>query len=126
MTTPTTTPTPSSAIKELHACRQAEQEAEDCCWAEEDWLFKVELKQLAEEEEWKRIEEEERQKWEEEEQWKLEEAQLWRKEELKEARQGKRKVVETEESREEIKKEPEEIKEWVVILFLFWGLIDFV
>ena len=107
------TPNFASTIEELHAHRQSEQEAEDQCCAEGDQLFKEELKWLVEEQveaEWKRVE-----KWkqeEEEQKKKLEEVErqfeveLWKKE-LKEARRGKKRVMDMEESGEEMEKELE-------------------
>ena len=72
---------------------------------------------LAEEEaEWKRVEEEKGKQKDEEKQWKrLEEAERrfeveLKRKELEEARWGKRKVVEIEDSREEMEKEPESSK----------------
>jgi hypothetical protein len=98
-------------IKELRAQRQAEHEAEDCRWEEEDRLFEEEIRRLAEEEENRRQEEEaeRRQKEEEEQRRRLEEAekQYARQRELEKARLEKRKAAEVEESREETERELE-------------------
>ena len=75
-----------SKIEKLQACQQAECKAEDCRQAEEDRLFKEELKWLAEEEaEWKRVEEEKQCKRLEEAERRFK-AELKRKTELEEAK----------------------------------------
>jgi hypothetical protein len=98
------------SIKELRARWQAERKAEDCRREEEDRIFEEEVRRLAEEENWK-WEEEAEQRRKEEEEWKrrLEEAEkeYERQKEIEKARLGKRKVMEMEESREEMEKEPE-------------------
>jgi hypothetical protein len=99
------------SIKELRACWQAEREAKDHRWEEEDRLFEEEVRQLAEEEEIWRWEEEVEQKWKEEEEWRkrLEEAEkeYARQKEIEKVRLEKWTAAEIEESREETENEPE-------------------
>jgi hypothetical protein len=95
-------------VEELCARWQAEQEAEDHWRAEEDQLFEEEIQQMAEEEERQKQKEEEDQRWEEDERKRrLEAAEkeyAWQKE-LEKARQGKRKAMESEDSRKKTEKE---------------------